>query len=400
MEENINMEDNFNIEVNYYNENIDLSINSDYETFVQKICNFLKITPDELNSYSLSYHDEDGDSILISTIEDYKLFIQQVKEKIVNKLIIEKKENNSINNSQNNNSYIKSNINNSQNNNSYINNNINNSQNNNSYINNNINNSQNNNSYLNSNIDNNNQKNSNYINNSLNNKYNNNNSNYIYNSLDNSIKDNRKDNKNDIPIENIVFNSKCSSCSVYPIVCVIYYCEKCDIYFCEECEKNKEHQHPLIKIKNVNQFNKIKEEESNKNMKNLIQTNQIDNNNYIDNQKFLYNNRTNYNNYNNRHHPNYYRNQPKRNPIDDCVNQCHYPIYQYTDNYYSNLKSNCNDKNNVCRRDFPFNPHFQPSFYNNYNNGNYSGRGNQCHNIYNNQNCHYPRLNFTYEINH
>ena len=388
MEENINMEDNFNIEVNYYNENIDLSINSDYETFLKKICDFLKISPDEIDSYSLSYHDEDGDSILISTIEDYKLFIQQVQEKIVNKLIIEKKENNNINNSQNNNLYIKSNINNSQNNNYYINNNINNSQ--------------NDKSYLNSNIDNsyNNQKNSNYINNSLNNKNNNNNSNYIYNSLDNNIKDNKKDNKNDIQIENIVFNSKCSSCSVYPIVCVIYYCEKCDIYFCEECENKKDHRHPLIKIKNVNQFNKIKEEESKKNMKNLIQTNQIDNNNYIENQKFLYNKRINYNNYNNSLHTNDYRNQLNRIPNNNSINQCHYPNYENTDNYYSNRKSKGICKNNVCRCNFPYNRYCQPAFDNNFNNRNYSGRGNQYPNIYNNQNSHYPRQYFTYEIYH
>ena len=215
--------------------------------------------------------------------------------------------------------------------------------------------------------------------------------------MDNSIKDN-KDNKNDIPIENIVFNSKCSSCSVYPIICVIYYCEKCDIYFCEECENKKDHQHPLIKIKNVNQFNKIKEEENNKIMKNLIQTNQIDNNNYLDNQKFLYNNRTNYNNYNNSLHPNYYRNQPNRNPIDNRVNQCHNPNYENTDNYYSNQKSNSNYQNNVCHCHFRYNPNFQPSFYNNNNNRNYYERGNQCQNIYNNQNSQYPRLYFTYGI--
>ena len=105
--------ENLNIQVNYYDENIELSINSDYETFIQKICDFLKINPDEFNSYSLSYHDQDGDSIILSTIEDYKLFIQQVKENIVNKLIIEKKENienndNEMNYSENDNLILQS----------------------------------------------------------------------------------------------------------------------------------------------------------------------------------------------------------------------------------------------------------------------------------------------------
>ncbi len=67
---------------------------------------------------------------------------------------------------------------------------------------------------------------SNFINSSLNNNNKNNNSNYVYESINNnSIKDNnisnRIKNEENIQIENIIFNSKCSSCRVYPIVCVI-----------------------------------------------------------------------------------------------------------------------------------------------------------------------------------
>ena len=50
------------------------------------------------------------------------------------------------------------------------------------------------------------------------------------------------------------------------------------MYFCEECENKKEHNHPLLKIKNINQFNKIKEEESKKNIQKLNQKNHINNN--------------------------------------------------------------------------------------------------------------------------
>ena len=92
------MEENLSVKVNFYNENIDLSINPDYDSFLQKIIGILKISPYQLNSFTLNYIDEEGDNILLSTLEDYKLFYQQVKEGIVNKLIIENKDEKQNNN--------------------------------------------------------------------------------------------------------------------------------------------------------------------------------------------------------------------------------------------------------------------------------------------------------------
>ena len=202
------MEESLNIQVNIADENIDLSIDSDYNTFLQNICNILKIYPEQLDSFVINYYDEDGDSILISTLEDYQLFFQQVQQGIVNKLIIEKKEEKR----NDNNAYLcndeEINSQEKMEQSNYINNSIKNDNYNNSKINNNI---------YGSNKDKKNNKKSNC------NAFKNNNS---------------KNNKNiDIPIDNIVYGYKCSSCSVYPIICVLYYCDKCSLYLCEECEK-------------------------------------------------------------------------------------------------------------------------------------------------------------------
>ena len=86
MEEKNDNEETFNIKLNLYDELIDLKVNSDYNYFVKNICTILNISPEQLKSFSLSYNDEDGDSILLSTEEDYTIFFQQVKEKTVNSL--------------------------------------------------------------------------------------------------------------------------------------------------------------------------------------------------------------------------------------------------------------------------------------------------------------------------
>ena len=54
------MEENIRVKVNFYNENIDLSINPDYDSFLQKIIDILKISPYQLNSFTLNYIDEEG----------------------------------------------------------------------------------------------------------------------------------------------------------------------------------------------------------------------------------------------------------------------------------------------------------------------------------------------------
>ena len=83
----------------------------------------------------------------------------------------------------------------------------------------------------------------------------------IQNNNDSAFENNNKNmniHKNEnISIENIVYNYKCSSCEVYPIICVMYYCDQCSLYLCEECENKENHNHALIKIKNLSQLTKI-----------------------------------------------------------------------------------------------------------------------------------------------
>ena len=87
--DNNNIEENLDIKINFYEEKIDLKINSDYNSFIQRILNILKVSQDQLDSFTFSYNDEDGDNIIISNKEDYEIFYQQVKDKTVNSLAIE-----------------------------------------------------------------------------------------------------------------------------------------------------------------------------------------------------------------------------------------------------------------------------------------------------------------------
>ena len=124
-EEEEQVGENYNIKINFNNQDIDLLIDSNFDSFIQNICSILKISLEEINSFGLSYTDEDGDNILITTEDDYNLFFQQVKDKLVSSLIIDKKDGNKNNSNLN---QINESINN-QSNLEYSNNTINNSQN-------------------------------------------------------------------------------------------------------------------------------------------------------------------------------------------------------------------------------------------------------------------------------
>ena len=77
--------------INFYEEQIDIQLNSDFKSFVNNICNILKIPSEQYNSLAISYNDEEGDNIILSTEEDYILYFQQLKDKTVNGLIVEVK---------------------------------------------------------------------------------------------------------------------------------------------------------------------------------------------------------------------------------------------------------------------------------------------------------------------
>ena len=84
-------EEDINTKISFYDEQIDINLNSNFNSFVNNICNILNIPPDQYKSLAISYNDEEGDNIILSTEEDYILYFQQLKDKTVNGLIVEVK---------------------------------------------------------------------------------------------------------------------------------------------------------------------------------------------------------------------------------------------------------------------------------------------------------------------
>ena len=301
-------EEILNTKIIFLNEKIDIQLNSEYDSFVKNICNILKIPTDQYSSLKISYNDEDDDNIIVSTEEDYNLYLKQLKEKSVNELILEIREdsnidpntcfinalsyqnqivkeknkiNNENNNMINNNNIIKNNNmvkNNNIINNNNIDNNIPNDIINNNFLNDNMinneidnnidNNCDNGNNNIKNNIDNfNNEINKNYINNNLINNVNyNDNIKYYFDNFNqnNNDKLEKKEpiNNND-SIDDKVFDYKCILCSVYPILLCLYYCPNCQLHLCEDCKnKNYYHEHPLQKYISKKELIKIKLKEN------------------------------------------------------------------------------------------------------------------------------------------
>ena len=318
-------EDIIKTKIHFFNEKLDIQLNSDFNSFVKNICNILKIPREQYNSLIISYNDEDNDNIILSTEEDYILYWKQLKDKVVNELIVEIKEDSKINplacfssalNYQDQidevNNQIKNENNNiMKNNNNFINKDIINNKYSHDNLINNSNIENNNDNFDNFNLNNNNNlinnkiiNNNNNINDIMkNNNINNDNTNYNFdnfNQNNNNLIDNKDPYSDNAPIDDIVFDYKCSSCSTYPIIFVLYYCPKCQIHLCEECiKKNENHKHPfekfvsrkeLMKLKEkenceIDKMNKIKEKQinnqnnENNNIPNLINNN-IENNEF------------------------------------------------------------------------------------------------------------------------
>ena len=295
MEKNNNIEESFLIKINLYGEDIDLNITSNFRLFCKNICKQLKITPEQLNSIILSYNDEDGDNIIISTKEDYDIFFREVKENKKTKIILiefkDKTENDSIMLSH-------SNVNIQENNSKSI------------QINNDIIDSKDNinikNDFMPKNLD---------INNNNNNNINNN-SNFININeyiLDDYIDENSFPNYEDIKKnEEVIFHYECSSCQLYPLIIKMYYCPKCVLYFCEECKKKIiiNHNHPFITIKSKEQLLEIKKKENS----------EIEKKNIKKQKKKIENNKD-YNNNNNNHNKNHKNNNNKVFDFDDYIDE-------------------------------------------------------------------------------
>ena len=215
----------------------------------------------------LSYYYEDGDSIMLTTEEDYTIFFQQVKVKTVAKLIVEINENKNIDidsiecfgstlNYQEhiNNNNINSNIN--------MNNIINNS--NDKIIN----------SYADINLD----------------------IDYNNQNINNNFKSNNESDNNNGQIDNIIFEYKCTNCSTYPIICLLYYCP------IENEELAKKNQ--MRNQNDYNAFNPIHRNYNQNNYNNL--NNPYNINNYNQNNQY---NKFHPNIFNNPHSDNYYNQQ-------------------------------------------------------------------------------------------
>jgi hypothetical protein len=311
-----NISEDYHIQMALYGENIDLTINSDYNSFRDKICSIMNIPSDYFQFLSISYIDEDGDNIVLSLQEDYEIFFNLIKDNAIEKkIMIDFNENSKIDQIN----CLSSALN---------------------YQ------GQHAKEYLDD--INNNKKDDN---NKMNNNIKNNNNNQLKKNEENNINNNNNNNNNqheEEDLENYIYNYKCSNCEMSPIIFVMYYCPKCSYYLCEECynKLNKKHQHPLIKIVTQAQLFEIKEKENEEiEKRNRIRENNdmINNNNMNNNNNNINNNNMNNNmNNNNNYDPN---NNNNRNNINNIY-------YNNNINYNHNI---INGNNDNVRRTYAYN---------------------------------------------
>jgi hypothetical protein len=157
----------------------------------------------QLNNHSQNIlilnYDEDKDSIILATEEDYALYLQQLKEKIVDSINIEIKDDSEIEPLECFGSALDYQDQINKSNNHIKNDSIN---------------------IINNKVE------ENHINSSINI-----NDNIINNNdINNSIQNKDEINDYDIKVEDIVFYYKCTSCSIYPIIYSLYYCPQCSLY--------------------------------------------------------------------------------------------------------------------------------------------------------------------------
>ena len=271
MKEKNDKDENYNSKIYFYEEEIYIQLNSDYNSFINNICKIIQIAPKEFSSLKLSYLDEDSDVIILNSEEDYIIFLQQIKDKIVNGVNVEIKENSKIDpiecfgsalnyKDQIDQANKKIEENEKNKNNNFV--NIN-------------------------NIDDNKMSNDNIINNINNSEQN----------INNIIS---KEELNDnAPIDDIIFDYKCKSCSTYPIICIIHYCPQCQLHLCDDCkQKNMPHAHHFLKFESRRELIKVKEKENIEiEEKNKLQNNGNNDKNANQNNKYN-NNLNNSNNYN------------------------------------------------------------------------------------------------------
>jgi len=361
----------FKVKFVFNEEQLEISLNSRYKYFINTICNILKISNDKFNNLIVSYIDSDEDNIILSGPEDYDIFFQQIAQKQVDNFKVTIKENCDLDQDQclmkfleykdkqeleNNNNNIKNNDENKINEDENINNNHK-------------------------------EDNNNNINNiNINNKYI---EKYDIKEFNNDFEQNQKDNE-DVPIDNLIFDYKCSNCELNPILCKLFYCDKCQFYLCEECQKKGvAHEHNLLVIESKEELRKIKDKENDELYKNRLEIEKI--NEQEQNQRnYNNNNFINYNYQNNFHNniPNNINNNPyncqyNHHPINEPINIQNYYQFDRTIHYGQGLQYKkrgdrffymINSKNqnmNLNHNNFPINPNHNHHNQNNQDYKNY-----------------------------
>ena len=300
-------EEMFKVKFIFNEEQLEISLNSQYDYFINSICSILKITKEQFNNLIVSYIDSDEDNIILSSPEDYDIFFQQIAQKQIDNFKIKIKENCDLDQNQclinlleyKDQQELKNNNENKIN--------------------------------EDENINNNHQEDNNININNINNIYQ---ERYNINEFNDYFEQNKKDNE-DIPIDNLIFDYKCNNCQIYPIVCKIFYCDKCQYYLCEDCEKKGVfHEHNLFVIDSREELKKIKEKENDELDKNRKEIEKIMEQDKTRNQRNIYNN----NNFNNYNYPSDYQyNYPPEHqynyPSDYPYNYQYYHPYNYPPNY-------------------------------------------------------------------
>ena len=235
--------------IKFYDEEMNVQFPEDFNLCKKKIGEMIGLSGDELlKQINLYYNDEDGDKILLTEDNDYKIFFNFLKENDVKKgtstLIIELKENSEIlvkKISQEMSVYKEKHseeIKNEVDINEDIMNQI---ENENLVIKNNKNEDNNNNIF---------NENDNQEEEEKNNEKENNNENNL------NKQDNEKDNNINQENQRIIYEETCKYCNAKPLYDVFYYCLQCNIKMCSKCELEygKKHSHPFLKIQTYDQY--------------------------------------------------------------------------------------------------------------------------------------------------
>ena len=83
--------------IQFYNEIKKVTIPPSYEALQEKLSTMLELNSDLTSTLIISYKDEDNDNVMVNSNEDYLILLEQIKNKQVNIINIEKNENSNIN---------------------------------------------------------------------------------------------------------------------------------------------------------------------------------------------------------------------------------------------------------------------------------------------------------------